>query len=103
MLSMYVPIGQNSARDFSLTIGLGTAKLITGYAPWMAATLLTIFMTNSAVNFAWYEAGLDFYLSQTGLMQSKFDDFGITIDPAGSANLTAKKLKINEVNIGLKK
>ena len=39
----------------------------------------------------------------TGLMQSKYDDFGITIDTAGTANVTAKNMKINEVNVGLKK
>ena len=60
------------------------------------------------MKFTRYRAGLDFYLFSTlalstGLMQSKYDDFGITIDTAGTANVTAKNMKINEVNIGLKK
>ena len=105
--SIYVPIRKNSI-DFSLTAGLGTAKLITGYAGVDGTNSVTNFYTNSAVNFTRYGAGLDFYLSpslilSTGLMQSKYDDFGITIDTAGTANVTAKNMKINEVNIGLKK
>ena len=105
--SMYVPIRQNSI-DFHLTTGMGTAKLITGYAGVNGTDSVDKFYTNSAVKFTRYGAGLDFYLSptltlSTGLMQSKFDDFGITIDPAGTANVTAKNMKINEVNIGLKK
>ena len=105
--SMYVPILKNSI-DFSLTAGLGTAKLITGYAGVNGTDSVDKFYTNSAVKFTRYGGGLDFYLSptlilSTGLMQSKFDDFGITIDPAGTANVTAKNMKINEVNIGLKK
>ena len=105
--SMYVPIWKNSI-DFSLTAGLGTAQLITGYAGVNGTDSVDKFYTNSAVKFTRYGGGLDFYLSptlilSTGLMQSKFDDFGITIDPAGTANVTAKNMKINEVNIGLKK
>ena len=105
--SIYVPIRKNSV-DFSLTAGLGTAKLITGYAGVDGTDSVTNFYTNSAVNFTRYGAGLDFYLSpslilSTGLVQSKYDDFGITIDTAGTANVTAKNMKINEVNIGLKK
>jgi len=105
--SIYVPIRKNSI-DFSLTAGLGTAKLITGYAGVDGTNSVTNFYTNSAVNFTRYGAGLDFYLSpslilSTGLTQSKYDDFGITIDTAGTANVTAKNMKINEVNIGLKK
>ena len=64
--------------------------------------------TNSDVKFTRLGAGVDFYLSptlilSTALMQSKYDDFGITLDPAGSANLTAKNMKINTMQIGLKK
>ncbi len=105
--SIYVPIRKNSV-DFSLTAGLGTAKLITGYAGVDGTDSVTNFYTNSAVKFTRYGAGLDFYLSptlilSTGLVQSKYDDFGITIDTAGTANVTAKNMKINEVNVGLKK
>ena len=105
--SMYVPIRKNSI-DFSLTAGLGTAKLITGYAGVNGTDSVDKFYTNSAVKFIRYGGGLDFYLSpnlilSAGLIQSKFDDFGITIDPAGTANVIAKNMKINEVNIGLKK
>ena len=105
--SIYVPIRKNSV-DFSLTAGLGTAKLITGYAGVDGTDSVTDFYTNSAVKFTRYGAGLDFYLSptlilSTGLVQSKYDDFGITIDTAGTANVTAKNMKINEVNVGLKK
>ena len=38
-----------------------------------------------------------------GMMRSKYEDFGITLDPAGSANLLAKKMKIDSVNLGFKK
>ena len=105
--SMYVPVSKNSV-DFSLTAGLGTAKLITGYAGVDGTDSVDKFYTNSAVKFTRYGAGLDFYLSptltlSTGLVQSKYEDFGITIDTAGTANVIAKNMKINEVNIGLKK
>ena len=105
--SIYVPIRKNSI-DFSLTAGLGTAKLITGYAGVDGTDSVDKFYTNSAVKFTRHGAGLDFYLSptlilSTGLVQSKYDDFGITIDTAGTANVTAKNMKINEVNVGLKK
>jgi len=105
--SMYVPMRKNSI-DFSLTAGLGTAKLITGYAGVDGTNSFTNFYTNSAVNFTRYGAGLDFYLSpslilSTGLIQSKYDDFGITIDTAGTANVTVRNMRINEVIIGLKK
>ena len=105
--SMYVPIYKNTI-DFYLTTGLGTAKLITGYAGVDGTNSVDKFYTNSAVKFTRYGAGLDFYLSptltlSTGLMQSKYENFGITIDTAGTANVTAKNMRINEVNIGLKK
>ena len=103
--SMYVPIRESSI-DFSYA-GLGTAKLITGCAGVDGTNSVDKFYTNSAVKFTRYGASLDFYLSptlalSTGLMQSKYDDFGITIDTAGTANVTAKNMNINEVNVGLK-
>ncbi len=105
--SMYIPISRNSV-DFSLTAGMGTAKLITGHASADGTDTVDKFYTNSAVKFTRYGAGLDFYLSPsltltTGLMQSKYEDFGITVDTAGTANVTAKNMRINEVNVGLKK
>ena len=56
------------------------------------------------MKFTRYRTGLNFYLSptlalSTGLMQSKYDDFGITIDTASTVNVTAKNMKINEVNM----
>ena len=47
--STYVPIRENSI-DFSLTAGLGTAKLITGYAGVDGTNSADKFYTNSAVN-----------------------------------------------------
>ena len=56
------------------------------------------------MKFTRYRTGLNFYLSptlalSTGLMQSKYDDFGITIDTASTVNVNAKNMKINEVNM----
>ena len=87
---------------------MGTAKLITGYAGVDGTSSVDKFYTNSAVKFTRYGADLDFYLSptlisSTGLTQSKYDDFGVTIDTAGTANVTAKNMNNNEVNVGLKK
>ena len=52
--------------------------------------------------------GVDYYLSPTfvfsaGIMRSEYEDFGITLDPAGSANLLAKEMKIDSINLGFKK
>ena len=52
--------------------------------------------------------GVDYYLSPTlvfsaGMMRSEYEDFGITLDPAGSANLLAKEMKIDSINLGFKK
>ena len=62
--SVYVPI-RKSSIDFSLTAGLGTAKLITGYAGVDGTSSVDKFYTNSAVKFTRYGASLDFYLSPT--------------------------------------
>ena len=105
--SLYVPISKNFA-DFSVTAGVGTAKFTTGFAGVNGTDSVDKMYTNSDVKFTRLGAGVDFYLSptlilSTALMQSKYDDFGITLDPAGSANLTAKNMKINTMQIGLKK
>jgi hypothetical protein len=52
--------------------------------------------------------GVDYYLSPTlvfsaGMTRSEYEDFGITLDPAGSANLLAKEMKIDSINLGFKK
>ena len=65
---MYVPIRKNSV-DFSLTAGLGTAKLITGYAGVDGTDSVDKFYTNSDVKFTRYGAGLDFYLSPPSFYQ----------------------------------
>jgi hypothetical protein len=51
--------------------------------------------------------GVDYYLSPTfvfsaGMMRSEYEDFGITLGPAGSANLLAKEMKIDSINLGFK-
>ena len=36
-------------------------------------------------------------------MRSEYEDFRITLDPAGPANLLAKEMRIDAINLGFKK
>ena len=37
-----------------------------------------------------------------GFVQSKSDDFGVTIKSSGVANVAAQNMKINTINVGFK-
>ena len=96
-IGFYIPMRKN--LEFILSAGLGQAKLVTGFAGVDGINQVTKKYKDVSVNVKNVGFGVDYYISPTfvfsaGMLRSKYEDFGITLDPAGSANLLAKKMKI---------
>ena len=105
-IGFHIPIREN--LELVLSAGLGQAELMTGFAGVDGTDSVDKKYRNVSVGVRNMGLGVDYYLSPTvvfsaGMMRSKYEDFGITLDPAGSANLLAKKMKIDSVNLGFKK
>jgi hypothetical protein len=105
-IGFHIPIRDN--LEFVLSAGLGQAELMTGFAGVDGTDSVDRKYKNISVGVKNMGVGVDYYLSPTlvfsaGMMRSEYEDFGITLDPAGSANLLAKEMKIDSINLGFKK
>ena len=105
-IGFHIPIRDN--LEFVLSAGLGHAELMTGFAGVDGTDSVDRKYKNISVGVKNMGVGVDYYLSPTlvfsaGMMRSEYEDFGITLDPAGSANLLAKEMKIDSINLGFKK
>ena len=105
-IGFHIPIREN--LELVLSAGLGQAEFMTGFAGVDGTDSVDKKYRNVSVGVKNMGLGVDYYLSPTvvfsaGMMRSKYEDFGITLEPAGSANLLAKKMKIDSVNLGFKK
>ena len=105
-IGFHIPIRDN--LEFVLSAGLGQAELMTGFAGVDGTNSVDRKYKNISVGVKNMGVGVDYYLSPTlvfsaGMMRSEYEDFGITLDPAGSANLLAKEMKIDSINLGFKK
>jgi peptidoglycan-associated lipoprotein len=105
-IGFHIPIRDN--LEFVLSAGLGQAELMTGFAGVNGTDSVDRKYKNISVGVKNMGVGVDYYLSPTlvfsaGMMRSEYEDFGITLDPAGSANLFAKEMKIDSINLGFKK
>ena len=105
-IGFHIPI--RDSLEFVLSAGLGQAELMTGFAGVDGTDSVDRKYKNISVGVKNMGFGVDYYLSPTfvfsaGMMRSEYEDFGITLDPAGSANLLAKEMKIDSINLGFKK
>jgi peptidoglycan-associated lipoprotein len=105
-IGFHIPIRDD--LEFVLSAGLGQAELMTGFAGVDGTHSVDRKYKNISVGVKNMGVGVDYYLSPTlvfsaGMTRSEYEDFGITLDPAGSANLLAKEMKIDSINLGFKK
>ena len=105
-IGFHIPIRDN--LEFILSAGLGQAELMTGFAGVDGTHSVDRKYKNISVGVKNMGVSVDYYLSPTlvfsaGMIRSEYEDFGITLDPAGSANLSAKEMKIDSINLGFKK